>query len=132
MNKNYISETVQQLKEKFCQFFQDRKKVTALDNYSLVAPFKHRKFLELLKHCLREAFLVEQEERFLNHLLDSYEIKYLEWCHRTPWLKRKMHEMAQKPIPQPQILFNFEKVAKTSVNVPVHLLPPKRTYTKRV
>lgn len=131
MQKISILEIARQLKTKFQSYRQDKKKIAALDNFSSVSPFRHRKFLFLLKHCLKDAFLGQKEEDFLNHLLDVYSVKYLDWAHKTPWLKRKMYELRAKSVDQPQIFFDFEKISRPAVHIPVHLIKHNRSIERR-
>jgi len=104
-----IFDRIPELREKLNGFFQHRKKVSALDNYSSCAQFS------LIKRCLRDAFLDEKESGFLDYMLVKYEIEYLDWAHKTRWLKAKMARMALKQPETPQISFDFEK----RLNVPV-------------
>jgi len=125
MEKITIFDKITEFKEKIVNFFQHRKKVRALENYSSVAPFHHRKYLMLIKSCMKNSFLDLQEERFLDHMLSKYQIKYLDWTYQTKWLKKEMRQIAAKRPPQPQILFNFDKQATTPLVIPVQILASK-------
>lgn len=114
------------LKNKFTGFFVNKKKLSALENYSSVAPFRYQKSLYLIKDAMEEGFLNEKGASFMNSMLDEYEISFLDWAHKTRWLKKKMKSMvSSKPKPiDPQIYFDFEKKL-LSPSVPVSLIVPQ-------
>jgi hypothetical protein len=130
MEKTTFFEKANSLKEKFFSFFQHKKKVRALDNYALCAPFYHQDYLGLIRKCMSQAFLDRQEADFLDHLLAKYEISYLDWAHRTRWLKAQMQELSdqRQRVPEPQIQFNFDKRPNTPVHVPIEILMPQKGY----
>jgi hypothetical protein len=125
MEKITIFDKVSLFKEKIFSFFQHRRKVTALENYSSCAPFQHRSHLSLLKKCLAQAFLDKEEATFLDHMLLKYQVNYLDWGFKTRWLRNEMsqrRQIAQERVRVPQFSFNFEKAATTPVQVPVEIL----------
>lgn len=81
------------LKDLFSAFFQHRKKITALENFSTTDHFPHRTYLTLIKKCVADGFLTGKESEFLEYMLSRYEIQYLDWCQKTGWVKK---QMAQK------------------------------------
>lgn len=123
MRKELLFNKLSDLKEKFKSFFQHRKKVAALENFSVDSSFQHKNYLPLVKACMNEGFLGETESGFLDYMLNRYEINYLDWAHKTKWLKRQMHEKAMKAMPpiQAQVFFDFDK-KRTPVHIPVELL----------
>jgi hypothetical protein len=123
-----IFESIPAFQQKFKNFLQQRKKVAALDHYQTAAPFKHRDYLTLIKRCMKREFLDEREAGFLDHLLDKYEIRYLDWAHKTRWLKQQMAQMAQKPSKTPQILFDFAKRLEVPINIPFEVMGIKNGY----
>ena len=135
MDKIALFNKLSELKQKFTSFFQHRKKVNALENFSGSVNFHHRKYLNLIKGCINDGFLDEKEEEFLEHMLKKYEINYLEWSHRTKWLKAQMAQR-RAPIvtrPQPaQMFFNFDKKQQTPVEVPVEVLMTDRHFHQRI
>lgn len=118
MKKGNLFEKITELKENFREFFQHRKKITALENFSASDQFHHKKYLVLVKSCLDDGFLEEQESDFLNHMLKKYEINYLDWAHKTKWLKKRMREAKPRTPRMVQGYFNFEP----TMNVPVEIL----------
>jgi hypothetical protein len=90
-----IFDKVLELKEKFKSYYQHRKKLRALKNYSQVAPFMDQKKLVLIEGCLNEGFLTEAGTTFLGELLDNYKVNYLDWSYKTRWLKNTMREMGK-------------------------------------
>lgn len=93
--KKEILEKIVNFKEKFSRFFVHRKKLKALENYGEVAKFKnvHHEGFKLLKNFAESGFLEQKDEEYLDHLLDRYSIKFLDWSHKTAWLKEKMERM---------------------------------------
>lgn len=120
----YLFDKVSELTQKFKKSWSDRKKSQALENYSSVAPFQHRGYLTLIKQCMNEGFLGEKESDFLNYMLNRYDVNYLDWAHKTRWLKKEMSAMAsnhQREMVQQQDLFDWDKKA-TPVSVPLELI----------
>lgn len=131
MSRSYLFDKVSELKDKFSQFFQHRKKVKALENYSEVGCFQHRNYLTLIKHCMNESFLEEQEVNFLDHMLKKYELNYLDWAHRTKWLKGQMAEMASRNrFNDRQIYIDFNK-QPAMPNIPFEVMLEKTASVAR-
>lgn len=125
MVKNYISMKLEQFKDKFDIFSKHRKKVKALENVSSCTAFKHQSYLGLIKECLAEGFLEEQEDAFLEHMLQKYEVNYLDWCYKTKWLKNEMSKLASVcKKTSSQIYFDMESLMQkqSMPNIPVHIL----------
>lgn len=126
MTTTYLFDKVSELSEKFKNFFQHKKKLQALDNYSEVVPFQHKGYLTLIKRCMGDGFLGEKEAEFLCYMLDKYELNYLDWSHKTKWLKGEMNRLAAnyaQPVPVAQTFFDFSQLtAATPSNVPFELL----------
>jgi hypothetical protein len=123
---------------KYAQDRQHTLQVRALEHYSLTAPFHHRGYLGLLRHCLAGAFLHAEEQRFLSHLLGEYQVQYLDWCWRIPWLQAKIaaaRASAPKPMPEyTQPLFGWYVPGnqKPPVQVPTHILPAQKSAARRL
>lgn len=114
----------EEFKEKLNRFTVHKKKLYALNNYSEVVPFQHKHYLLLIKKCMDDGFLQEKEAEFLCYMVEKYKIDFLDWSHRTPWLKNEMLRLAAKydhsndPVVQ-QSFFDFSKAKeqKKSANV---------------
>ncbi len=132
MNNLQLFDDFYKLEEKFCNFFRHCKKVKALDHFSSVSPFDHRDFLSLIKKCLKDAFLDNKEADFLEHLITKYELNWREWAHKTPWLKRQMSKMMSESLQKSQMMFDYSKVAKPAINIPVNMISRKSYVAKRV
>lgn len=116
---------LKQLDDNFFCYFQHKKKVKALENYSSVAPFSHKSFLNLVKGCLKGSFLDPQESAFLDHLLTKYHLRYLDWFHKTEWLKREMRAIQSDSKMGSQMTFPWD-AQKSVTKAPlmaVHLIP---------
>jgi len=123
-----MSETLfdrpEEFKEKLNNFTVHKKKLYALNNYSEVVPFQHKHYLMLIKKCMEDGFLKEKEAEFLCYMVDKYKLDFLNWSHRTPWLKKEMFKLAANydysndPVVK-ESFFEFEKTKgrKKSVNV---------------
>lgn len=127
MSATYIFGKVSDLKEKFKKFFVIKKKVRALENFSECAPFEHREYLHLIQKCVNDGFPGEKEADFLDYMLERYEVNFLDWFHRTPWLKAKMATMSQqnKKPPAEQMFFGFMQPKPSYV--PVEILGAQTT-----
>ncbi len=130
MSDVYLFDQITDLKEKFKNFFSHKKKMQALDNYSLCAPFQHRDYVLLIKKCMADGFLGEKEADFLCYMLEKYALNYLDWAHRTNWLKVEMVKLAAnypKEAPQVKVaqlpLFDYDKLKTVSAaSVPFEML----------
>lgn len=110
MRKSYFHLGLAEFKEKFSNFFQHKKKVKALQHLNETKNFRHQNYLMLIKECLNDGFLENEEEQFLEFMLRKYEINYLEWCHKTKWLKEQIQELAEQNTEKAaQIFFDMDK-----------------------
>lgn len=84
--------------EKLKDFWSHKKKIKALENYSQVGTFQHKHYLFLIKRCLNEGFLGEEESRFLSYMTNKYfpETGHLAWAHKTKWIKGQIKEITCK------------------------------------
>lgn len=122
MENESLFDNLSGLKEKFQHFYQHRKKITALENYSSTVKFHHKSYLALIKECMKEGFLGEEEMMFLEFMLKRYELNYLDWAHRTKWLKDILEQTRPKSKPKAvQMLIDFEKT-RTPVYIPHELI----------
>ena len=122
MANTCLFDKVAELKEKFATFFQHRKKLKALENYSSAIPFQHRKYLYLIKNCMEDGFLHQEEAQFLDHMLKKYEVNYLDWAHKTKWLKEQIATLTKaEPEPIKQYVM-FNEPAAPKYNVPLEIL----------
>jgi hypothetical protein len=126
-----IFDRIEEIQQKIDDFYRHRKKIKALDTYSLSAPFEHRSFLGLLKLCLKDRFLKKKEADFLDYMISEYEQKqmgnYLFWTHKTRGLKKEIAKLARDcqtfaPSPASQLYFDFDKPKKAEVHIPINLL----------
>lgn len=125
MSKNYLFDKVQELKEKFNDLFKQKKKLKALEHYATTGSFKHAKYLPLVRQCMQGGFLEKPEADFLDHMLNKYELNYLEWSHKTKWLKGEIRKLAdENTLSHQQMNFPFLDLDKKrdTYNVPVELL----------
>lgn len=125
MKKFNIFDRVSDLKELFLSFFTHRKKLKALENYSVVSGFQHRGYLKLIGKCIDDGFLGSEEAAFLDHMLQKYEINFLDWSHRTKWIKRQIAEMSQQDEPahvQFDLFAGDARAQRTTSSIPLHLL----------
>jgi hypothetical protein len=112
MTTTYFLDKAYDLKNKFKKFFISKKKLKALSNYAEAVPTKHKTYLTLIKKCSDDGFLGEREADFLSYMIDLYDINYLDWSHKTRWLKQKITTLAdeQKKQEAEQLdLFAYEK-----------------------
>jgi len=111
MKVEEIFDKIDDIKEKFRDFFQQRKKVTALENHALVRFFSRAEteVLSTIKFCMKGSFLQDEDADWMNRKLDRLQINYLDWAHRTKWLKSEINRKRApiKPIPI-QTFFDFK------------------------
>ncbi len=124
MKKENLFEKISELKTRFGHFFQHRKKITALENYSTAEKFPHKNYLTLVKSCMTEGFLGDQESQFLDYMLTKYEVNYLDWAHKTKWLKREIDSRRVFKPSAMQMFFDLGR-KETPINVPVEILAGK-------
>jgi hypothetical protein len=140
MATTYLFDKVSELKEKFRHFWHHRKKLQALENYSQVVPFQHKDYLILIKRCMSDGFLGEEEAKFLCYMTDKYfsEQNFLDWTHKTKWLKGEISRLAdhyQEKEYKQMTFFDFDKLnSSMSSNVPFELLAKhqKQQVSRRV
>lgn len=132
MITSYIFDKVQDLKDKFKRFFVQRKKLQSLKNFSEATDFEHKPYLKLIDKCMQDGFLGEKEDDFLGYLLDRYEINFLDWSHKTKWLKGEMKRLSsskakrapapEAALPKQLFLFDIDAVRNQTPHVPTELL----------
>lgn len=137
MSGIYLFEKVNDLKDKFKRFFVSKKKLKALENYSECAPFEHKDYLNLIKRCMNNGFVGEPEADFLSYMIDKYEVRFLDWAHKTKWLKNQMQHMKSKNF-KPQMehptFFDLmkEKQQNLGMHIPLEVLASQRNRQKGV
>ena len=124
MSNTYLFDKVSELREKFSTLFKHKKKLKALENYSNAAPFQHKKYLHLIKTCMDDGFLQDKEADFLDHMLKKYEVNFLDWSHKTRWLKNEIKKMASERVEETHqyTFFDLNKKKEESYSVPLELL----------
>jgi hypothetical protein len=133
MSSGYLFDNISDLNQKFKNFFCHKKKMHALDNYSNCAPFQHKDYLMLIKKCMADGFLGEREADFLCYMLDKYTLNYLDWAHKTKWLKEEMAKLAanypkDEPKKAEQLpLFDYDRLKVTNAaSVPFEMLAQRK------
>jgi hypothetical protein len=104
MAKSYIGMKFEEFTDKFTNFFLQKKKVRALENYVSVATLPANmqesieNYISHIKTILSREFIDDIEENYLNARINQLEIDAMEWSHRTKWLKERMEDMkASRP-----------------------------------
>ena len=128
----YLFDNLEEFTEKFQHLLVHEKKIVALDNLSQAVPFKHMDYLLLIKRCVKNGFLSEEENSFLVYLVGKYfsDKNFLDWTHRTKWLKGEMRRLStENPqrTPMQQDLFNWNKLKEqqSKIAVPMTVPTPK-------
>lgn len=124
----YLFNKLDEFREKFQHLYVHKKKVLALENLSQAVAFQHNDYLILIKRCMRAGFLSAEENSFLVYLVGKYfgDKNFLDWTHRTPWLKREMRRLAAPTIkltPVQQDLFNWNKLREQHVKLSTPMMP---------
>lgn len=133
MIRDPFFDKIDELKLKFDKFFQHRKKMKAVMNYSFLKNLnkKQAELFKCIQICLDLGFLKGSGEAFLDELLKDFDIFYLDWCHRTKWVKEKMQiapPIKQKKVIKTRIVaeqtyFDFEKLR---VDIPLQVIVPNK------
>lgn len=121
-NENYFQKVVY-LKERFADFFQHRKKLAALENHGQVRVFSvpETHMLSTIKVCMKGAFLEEEDVEWMTKKLNKLHLNYLDWAHKTKWLKQEIASKQSKKVQTEQATFDFAP-KEIPVQVPVNLL----------
>lgn len=125
MKGEQIFEKMSELKEKFRDFFQQRKQMTALENHSCVQHFNsaEQEVFEVIKYCMKGSFLQDEDAEWISRKLNRLQINYLDWAHKTKWLKEQIETGKEKRKPvTAQSVFDFIAAQKLPVQVPTELL----------
>lgn len=136
MNGEQIFEHMAELKIKFKDFFQQRKQMTALENHSIVKAFNEaeREVFGTIRYCMKGAFLEDEDAEWIAKKLKKLEINYLDWAHRTKWLKEQLNQAqsAKKPKIIQTTMFDYLPKHPT-MQVPVQVMAKqiKPKYTVR-
>ena len=122
MSINKYFNFVDTFKNKLSSLNEQLKKLKALKNYGEATDFKHRNYVLLLETCTQDHFLTTVEENFLNYMVQKYHLDYLEWCHKTPWLKNHMrliqtHRQVKAPVIYQPSLFDLTVAHRSSLPV---------------
>ena len=120
-----LFDKVSYLKDRFKSFFVHKKKVAALENYASCMPVRYLDELRLIKLCMASRFLTEKGAAFLEEILDEHQLVYLDWAHKTKWLKSQMAARKPKRTADPKQLMLFDLDSKrqsTPIDVPLELL----------
>jgi hypothetical protein len=122
-----IFERIADLKVKFRDFFQQRKQMTALQNHSMVKKFtdSEQEVFGVIKYCMKGSFLEDEDAEWITKKLDRMQINYLDWAHKTKWLKQTIQ--SEQPKKAPEIYQTFFDFAQASQNlyVPPNAIKPK-------
>lgn len=108
MNDNNMFTWASSFKSKFAKLWLQKKQANALKNFSQSGPFQHKHYLLLIKKCLDEGFLGEEEARFLSHMVNKYfgsNSECLAWAHKTKWIKDRIESLASQKAPENQLDF---------------------------
>lgn len=91
-------DNIPELKNKFDKLHVHKKKIKAIEIYTDVQPINQqdKDYFEILKRCVKRGFPTEMHEQLIKFLLDEYHVNFLEWSHRTKWLKQKMNKMREE------------------------------------
>ncbi len=141
MITDYIFDTMHEFKEMFKRLFVFKKKLKALENFSETTNFSHKNQLKLLRDCVESGIPDEKDEEYLSHLLNRYQLRWLDWAHKTNWLKAEIkRHSCRMPKQAPAVakgpfqfsLFEWgDRQKQQTSNVPVELLNRTGTHGTR-
>lgn len=120
MAKSYVSMFFKDFKDKFTSFNAHSKKVRGLERFASVQPFPGDRYVPLFKQILKDGFLDQEEEKFLEHLINRIELDALGWAYKTPWIKSEMKRLKSfNERPTFQLALPFDK----KPSIPAFSLP---------
>lgn len=124
MTSEKIFGKISDLKQKFKNFFQQRKQIAALENYSRVKKFSVAEtvVMDTIKFCMKGQFLEEEDNKWIQGKLKRIEINYLDWSHRTRWLKQEIEKRkVDQPAPVSHQPYSFDREFP-QLQIPIELL----------
>jgi hypothetical protein len=131
-----FTERAESLQGRLYEFVVQRKKLAALKNYQKCAPFVYGQFLKMIEKVMRDTLTGPEESRFLDHMLQKYELVYLDWAYVTKWLKGQMRTMRKKhgitKAEQMRLFVDYSKKMKVPIEVPTHLVARKSALSKHI
>lgn len=129
--ENNFTNLALSIADRYKGFRIQRKKHKALTNYSSCAPFGYADYLKILGKILKDSLPTGEEMAFLDYLLTKAGIVYLDWAHKTRWLKKEMSRVRRKHnitvSKQLGLFVDYDKKAKVSTAMPTHLLPSTKS-----
>ena len=122
-----LTANLQAFRSHYNEFLQDRKKIKAIQNISDIKgiPMHKKRIFDLILDCTKITFLDDHDRAFLGGLLTQLNIDYLDWCYKTPWLKKQIREMKQAAKAKResrQLYFDLDKKDTRKIDIPVHIL----------
>lgn len=118
-----------EFKEKFKSFFQQKKQVMALENYDYVKAMnvEEKQILTTIKFCMKGSFPKEEDQTWIDSKLNRLQINYLDYAHRTKWVKSQFTRNQELKKPQKisplQTTFDF---SRAGLSIPIELLAQKQ------
>ena len=91
--KLWLNTPVEDLKRKFLEDLQDKKRIQALQHLAEVRKFRQQSLLKVVADDYKNGFLDPEESQFLEYVVRKYSIDYLNWCHKTRGTKIEMAQM---------------------------------------
>jgi hypothetical protein len=114
-----------QISNQFFTYETNKKKLDALINFSeTVDNFSDWLAIEYLAHWMQKESLGEEGIRFLDYILQKWGVNYLDWCYKTPWVKKQIASRRGH-----QRAFVFEDLEKERINA--WRLLPKSSFAKK-
>jgi len=89
-------------KERLDRFFIQVKKLQALENYCRSGRLNHEPYVQLLKQCLARGWLGDDEEKFIDRLIERYQMDWRTWSTKISSVKKRMAEMEMETVPARQ------------------------------
>lgn len=132
-----LNDTLSEEQKNFQNILFAKKKYRAIRNYSQVVNIRQADYFPLIEKCLNGNFLGKKGLEFLDEMLDTYEVDWLNWSYKGPWLRKKMGEMdlerrqpklvEKKAAPAQPSLFDFAKLRIPALQVPISMLANVKT-----
>lgn len=118
MIKNFTLQDLEDFKHNFSIFYQQRKRVRALQNFVNATSFRYEAYLFMIEQSLKEKFLDKQEATFLHYMIKKTglnKIKYSTWYYKKKKIKRLVIGN--------QLYMDFDKIQPIpQINIPIHII----------
>lgn len=117
-----------EFKEKFKNFFQQKKQVMALENYDYVKAMnvEEKQILTTIKFCMKGSFPKEEDQTWIDSKLNRLQINYLDYAHKTKWVKSQFNRRPEPKLQKVSPLQTTFDFSNPGMSIPIELLAQRQ------